>query len=138
VFIGHYASSRWGLSPRPGSEPKAAFTAPCFRVLSAAVDRLKARATDADTLFFLDRVRVAVSTLLTCVLRSSKLVDNPSHAAASSCRAEVLMRWRWPATPMARYPEVLLTPCRGCRQGRERVVLSGGKEQGEELNGAKE
>jgi hypothetical protein len=77
-------------SARPsGLRIKVGFSAAHFRVFSAAVDTLKSRTACENTRFLLDRIRVAVATLLTCVLRASEVVDNPQSAAAN--RAPILV-----------------------------------------------
>jgi hypothetical protein len=138
-----------------GVRLKIAFTAAHFRVFSRAVDALKERTTSADTRFLLDRVRVAVSTMLTCVLRSSELVDNTSQAAANRApimvsdvkfmtgegSTAVVMPRRPDGTLAAgssfatsRMPPSKADPVQ--RVGNELFMPS--KEPGEELNGAKE
>ena len=138
-----------------GLRLKVAFTAAHFRVFSSAVDRLKDRATSADVLFLLDRVRVAVAMLLTCVLRSSELVDNTSQAAANRApimvsdlkfmsgegsTATVMARNADRTVPAgsnfatSRMPPSKSDPVQ--RVGNE--LFLPGKEPGEDLNGAKE
>jgi hypothetical protein len=138
-----------------GLRLKVGFTAAHFRVFSAAVDKLKKLASSADTLFFLDRVRVAVSTLLTCVLRSSELVDNVSQAAANRApimvadmkfmsgegnSAVALARNQDGTVPSgsgyatSRMPPSKADPVQ--RVGNE--LFFPGKDPGEELDGAKE
>jgi hypothetical protein len=138
-----------------GLRLKVGFTAAHFRVFSLAVDRLKERATSADILFMLDRVRVAVATLLTCVLRSSEMVDNTAQAAANRApimvsdlkfmsgegsTAAIMARNADGTVPAgskfatSRMPPSKSDPVQ--RVGNE--LFLPGKEPGEDLNGAKE
>jgi hypothetical protein len=117
--------------------------------------KLKERTTSADILFMLDRVRVAVATLLTCVLRSSELVDNTAQAAANRApimvadlkfmsgegsTAAIMARNVDGTVPAgskfatSRMPPSKSDPVQ--RAGNE--LFLPGKEPGEELNGAKE
>jgi hypothetical protein len=138
-----------------GLRLKVGFSAAHFRIFSATVDRLKKQTQSEDMLFLLDRIRVAVATLLTCVLRASEVVDNTQSAAAN--RAPILVAdikfmsgvgkdaVEMPRTPDGKVPAgstfavSRMPPHKGDniqRVGNE--LYFPGKYVGAEVNGAKE